>query len=210
MENEVEDALVARLAKQNDVSPDGVKAVLDALRSSGGRMAQFSHADFGGMSQWSSGMTMVGDMFNDGMKTKLNAVASELSKHLQNSSGSAKSGDDQSSSDHSAGTGDRHQKSSSSSNSDNVSYRSEGSKSGRDWWPENLGSPSSVGAQNDIRYAVFPQSRRLAIDDHGKTKIYDTADHQIHGVGQSQGSGSTLTFTSQSGVVRVSDLSEVD
>ena len=34
-------------------------------------MAQFSHADFGGMSQWSSGMTMVGDMFNDGLKSKL-------------------------------------------------------------------------------------------------------------------------------------------
>jgi hypothetical protein len=27
-------------------------------------MAQFSHADFGGMSQWSPGMSMVGDMFN--------------------------------------------------------------------------------------------------------------------------------------------------
>ena len=27
-------------------------------------MAQFSHSDFGGMSQWSPGMTMVGDMCN--------------------------------------------------------------------------------------------------------------------------------------------------
>jgi hypothetical protein len=35
--------------------------VLAALRSGGDRMAQFSHADFGGMSQWSPGMSMVGD-----------------------------------------------------------------------------------------------------------------------------------------------------
>ena len=25
-----------------------------------------------------------------------------------------------------------------------------------DWWPVDLGTPSSVGAQNDLRYAVFP------------------------------------------------------
>jgi hypothetical protein len=36
-------------------------------------MAQFSHADFGGMSQWSPGMSMVGDMFNTQLKAKLDA-----------------------------------------------------------------------------------------------------------------------------------------
>ncbi len=46
-------------------------------------MAQFSHADFGGMSQWSSGITMVGDMFSDSLKAKLNAVAGELSSYLR-------------------------------------------------------------------------------------------------------------------------------
>src|ERR1700754_2496350 len=56
--------LVDRMAKKHSVSPAAVQVVLAALRRSGGRMAQFSHADFGGMSQWSPGMSMVGDMFN--------------------------------------------------------------------------------------------------------------------------------------------------
>lgn len=61
---EVDAELVDRLAERHSVSPAAVQVVMKALRSGGGRMAQFSHADFGGMSQWSPGMTMVGDMFN--------------------------------------------------------------------------------------------------------------------------------------------------
>jgi hypothetical protein len=38
-------------------------------------MAQFSHADFGRMSQWSPGMSMVGDMFNAQLKGKLDRSA---------------------------------------------------------------------------------------------------------------------------------------
>jgi hypothetical protein len=41
-------------------------------------MAQFSHPDFGGMSQWSPGMTMVGDIFNNSLKAKLDALCTEL------------------------------------------------------------------------------------------------------------------------------------
>src|ERR1700676_1173096 len=65
--------LVDRMAKHS-VSPAAVQVVLAALRSGGGRMAQFSHADFGGMSQWSPGMSMVGDMFNTQLKAKLDAL----------------------------------------------------------------------------------------------------------------------------------------
>src|ERR1700732_5293638 len=66
--------LVDRWAKKHSISPAGVQVVLAALRSGGGRMAQFSHADFGGMSQWSPGMSMVGDMFNTQLKAKLDAL----------------------------------------------------------------------------------------------------------------------------------------
>jgi hypothetical protein len=69
--------LVDRLAKKHSVSPAAVQVVLAALRSGGGRMAQFSHADFGGMSQWSPGMSMVGDMFNTQLKAKLDALCSD-------------------------------------------------------------------------------------------------------------------------------------
>jgi hypothetical protein len=48
-----DEALITRLAIRHSVSADAVRTVLRALTSGGGRMAQFSHADFGGMSQWS-------------------------------------------------------------------------------------------------------------------------------------------------------------
>ena len=178
--------LLAALAREQGVSEDAVKTVLDALRRGGGTMAQFSHAEFGGMSQWSSGMTMVGDMFNDSLRAKLGAIAGQLSSYLH---------------DHPA---ELHRDDSS------VSYRSAGTAQTDAWWPGEFGNPSSVGAQNNMRYAVFPQTRRLVIDDHGRVKSYDTGDHQISGVAQAQSTDSTLTFVSQHGVVRVSELSRAD
>ena len=77
--------LVDRMAKKYSVSPAAVKVVLAALRSGGGRMAQFSHADFGGMSQWSPGMSMVGDMFNTQLKAKLDSLCSDIAAHLETS-----------------------------------------------------------------------------------------------------------------------------
>ncbi|MDI6029528.1 hypothetical protein QBK99_25640 [Corticibacterium sp. UT-5YL-CI-8] len=178
--------MITRLAHEQGVSKDAVTAVLDALRLSGGTMAQFSHADFGGMSQWSSGMTMVGDMFNDSLKAKLNAIAGELSTYLRDHPVEAHTEDT------------------------TVSYRSSGASHTGSWWPRELGSPSSVGAQNDMRYAVFPEKHRLVIDDHGRTKIYDTGKHAISGVFQSQSTDSTLTFVSRHGMVRVSELTRAD
>jgi hypothetical protein len=73
------------MTKKHSVSPAAVQVVLAALRSGGGRMAQFSHADFGGMSQWSPGMSMVGDMFNTQLKAKLDALCSDIATHLDTS-----------------------------------------------------------------------------------------------------------------------------
>jgi hypothetical protein len=74
------------------------------------------------------------------------------------------------------------------------------------WWPAALGLPAASGTQNALRYAYFPAQRRLAIAVHGHFWIYDTLDHQVSGVSQQQGSGSTVTFTSQHGVVEVTSL----
>jgi hypothetical protein len=57
-----------------------------------------------------------------------------------------------------------------------------------------------------MRYAYFPAQRRLAIAVHEHVWLYDTLDHQVSGVSQHQGLGSTVTFTSQYGVVEVSSL----
>jgi hypothetical protein len=83
---ETEIELVDCLAKRHSVSPAAVQVVMKALRSGGGRMAQFSHADFGGMSQWSPGMSMVGDMFNTQLKSKLDALCTDIAAHLSSQS----------------------------------------------------------------------------------------------------------------------------
>ena len=77
------------------------------------------------------------------------------------------------------------------------------------WWPDDLGEPSTSGAQNDLRYAFFPDQQRLVIDDHGTLTTYDTGDHRISGVSQQQSSDHDLAFTSQNGVVDLNALKRI-
>jgi hypothetical protein len=57
--------------------------------------------------------------------------------------------------------------------------------------------------------AVFPETRRLVIDDWDAVSVYDTFHHRIFGVAQGQSSCRTLSFTSQHGLVRLADLLRV-
>ncbi|ACK50699.1 conserved hypothetical protein [Methylocella silvestris BL2] len=79
---------------------------------------------------------------------------------------------------------------------------------GEKWWPDELGQPSSSGAQNNMRYAFFPQKHRLLIEQDGKLTSYDSGDHQISGVQQSGGS-QPPSFTSQNGSVWLEELKKV-
>ncbi|HEX2670331.1 MAG TPA: SHOCT domain-containing protein, partial [Polyangiaceae bacterium] len=82
---------------------------------------------------------------------------------------------------------------------------------GYNWWPHELGSPSSSGGQNDSRYAYFPQAQRLAIDRGGRVTVYNTLDHNIGGVQQQQGGASgSLSFSSQFGTFTVDSLPLAD
>ena len=74
------------------------------------------------------------------------------------------------------------------------------------WWPADLGVPSSLGAQNEVRYAYFPATQRLAIDIEGKVTVYDTQGHQISGFSQQQPGSGSLSFSSQLGNVDMSHL----
>lgn len=67
--------------------------------------------------------------------------------------------------------------------------------SGQHWWPGGLGMPSAVGSQNEMRYAFFPTSRRLVIDDNGQVHTYDTGEHVITGVSQQQSAHQSISFT---------------
>ena len=138
-----EEGSISRVAIRHSVSTEAVRTILQALRSGGGRMAQFSHPDFGGMSQWSLGMTMVGDMFNDSLKSKLDAICTELATYVAETKSTALGRDRQ---------------------AVEVSYRS--AKQGENWWPSHLGTPSSAGAQNDLRYAVYYPCRKFPLSPH--------------------------------------------
>src|ERR1700759_4414992 len=39
------------------------------------------------------------------------------------------------------------------------------------WWPDYLGIPTATGAQNDMRYACFPDRRRLAVMRDGQVRV---------------------------------------
>ncbi|MCZ0960029.1 SHOCT domain-containing protein [Paracoccus benzoatiresistens] len=161
---------VAQVARRHGFSLDAAEALLAALAQGGGRQAQFDHPELGGMGQWSGGMLMIGEMFDNNLKARVAGLIQDLADM--------------------AGS---------------VSQASQ-ARGGESPWPSELGAPSSSGAQNDMRYAVFPASRRLAVMRGGQMFLYDTGEHQISGVSQQQGAGHALSFTSQHGPVSLDSL----
>lgn len=178
---------VADLSARYGVSTDAVRAMLEAVRLGNGTMAQFSHPEFGGRGQWmAGGMTMVGDMSSHGLQATVSGLASELSSLLASTPVYAPAPGPVTA----AGPGPVHQANLGS------------------WWPGELGRPGSSGSQDNSRYAVFPQARRLAVQSGGgPVRVYDTLGHLIGGVQQQQGGlPGRLSFTSQYGTFTVESL----
>jgi hypothetical protein len=185
-----EQRTIEEMAQRHRVSPDAVLTLLTALQAGGGRQAQFSHPELGGMGQWSrGGMIMIGDMFNTALKARVDSLCGELSAWLG-----------QVQDIHTAPT---HLQSQSQGHSGGDFFSA---GSGPAWWPSDLGTPASVGAQNDLRYAYFPAARRLATNYRGQISLHDTGRHRITGVSQQQGASQSITFTSQHGLVRLAEL----
>ena len=201
------------LAQRYGVSTDAVMALLQALINGNGTMAQFNHHELGGSGQWSQGgMTMVGDMFNNVLKAKVDGLCTELSRLLAQQPFAPPPLGSQSQSQ-----GGRQQQQQGGSGSPGMVgggpavslFVPAAQGSSGNWWPADLGFPSGSGSQNNIRYAYFANARRLAVEINGHVTVYDTLDHQIGGVSQQQGSGGSLTFTSQYGTIPVASLSIV-
>ena len=76
----------------------------------------------------------------------------------------------------------------------------------RNWWPPELGTPDSTGRQNAMAYAYFGGKHRLAINEGGKIRVYDTLGQKITGVSQQQSTGGTMMFSTASGVIDLSTL----
>ena len=186
--------IVEAIAQRYGVSTDAVITLLSALIAGNGTMAQFTHPELGGSGQWmQGGMTMVGDMFNNALKAQVDGLCAELSRLLAQHPGVLQSLRRQPHSQRQSGR---------QTYGPEVSlFVPAASGAPSHWWPAELGMPSSTGAQNNIRYAYFPATQRLAIEIKGHVTIYDTLDHQMSGVSQQQSAGASLTFTSQFGFV---------
>ena len=202
------------LSQRYGVSTDAVTSMLQSVMNGNGTMAQFYHPELGGGGQWmQGGMTMVGDMFNHGLKSKVDGLCTELSQllaqqpfvprpasHQSQWQGGQQQGDQQQSSSHQYGSQQQN-------SGGPVSLFTAGfSGNSGSWWPSELGSPNGSGGQNNVRYAYFSNARRLAVELNGHVTVYDTLDHQIGGVSQQQGAGGSLTLTSQYGTVDVVNL----
>jgi hypothetical protein len=163
-----------------------------ALLRGRGAMAQFDHPEFAGSGQWMrGGMLMIGDMFNNSLKARVDGLCQSIAAQLGNHPFQ------------SSGTG---------------SFQAQSSGGGsplfvpdpRDtWWPAELGTPAAVGSQNDMSYAFFPAAGRLAIQSHGQVSLYDTGRHQIAGFSQQQGSGGAVVFATPGGTVSLSSLTSM-
>ena len=171
---------VQDLANRYNISVDATTAMLGAVANGGGTMAQFYIPELGGNGQWmQGGMTMVGDMFNTQLQYTVSNLCGELSGLLRNQQMFVPAP---------------------------INSSGGGMNNMNNWWPSELGQPSSSGGQNDSKYAIFPHAQRLAIKKGQDVTVYDTLDHQIGGVQQQSGSHQPLSFSSQFGTFDLNSL----
>lgn len=161
--------LVAQLATKYQISEQAVTSMLQAVNNGNGSMAQFNIPELGGMGQWMrGGMTMVGDMFNQGLQLRVSQLCQDLANALAQQTLIETP----------------------------PPYQPNPSQQ-QTWWPSDWGFPASQGGQNNSEYAFFPGMRRLAVRINGVVSLYDTSQYNIGGFSQQQPSGNLLMSTSQ-------------
>jgi hypothetical protein len=75
--------IVNNLSNRYNLSQDAVIYMIGAVNNGGGSMAQFNCPELGGGGQWMrGGMTMVGDMFNYGLKNTVDNLCNDISNAL--------------------------------------------------------------------------------------------------------------------------------
>jgi len=193
--------IVNDLAQRHGFSPQAVTHMVFAVLNGNGAMSQFNHPEFAGSGQWmQGGMVMLGDMFNNALKARVDGLCQAIANVLANQPGLLQSGSYQSQSQ--SGGARQHQATGTPLGQSSLFIPDPRDQ----WWPSGLGPPSATGAQNNVRYAYFANARRLAIETGGSVWVYDTQDHQIGGFSQQQGTGSSILFSSQYGTLDLASL----
>ncbi|PHQ36826.1 hypothetical protein CEE69_05030 [Rhodopirellula bahusiensis] len=190
------------LSNRHGFSVDAVSHMLTAVYNGNGSMAQFSHPEFGGSGQWmAGGMMMIGDMFNQNLKYRVSSLCDDCARSIAENQTGTSSGVFQS---QSQSGGSNYQDQQAGGGSGENSLFAPDPR--RNWWPQELGSPSASGSQNQMRYAYFANAQRLAVATGDDVWLYDTLQHNIGGFSQQQSGDGSITFTSQFGVVPLSSL----
>jgi hypothetical protein len=57
-----------------------------------------------------------------------------------------------------------------------------------EWWPVDFGNAGMRASQNELDYAYFPNSNRLAVRQGGAVAIYDLSGLSFRGVAAQSGS----------------------
>lgn len=196
--------VAGELAQRHGFSQEAVIHMMAAMLRGRGGMAQFNHPEFAGSGQWmSGGMMMIGDMFNHSLKARVDALCQAIAAVLASQPGLLPVGSFQSQMQGGVGT--------------MPAVATAGSGDGplfvpdpRDtWWPRELGTPTATGSQNDVRYAVFGDSGRLAVEVKGRVSVYDTGEHRLGSVAQQQGPGGVLVFSTPAGTVSLAGLTPI-
>lgn len=73
--------VLAAAALRHRISPEAVRTVFDAVADGRSMKATFSHPELGGVVLWArGGMLLVSDMFDDGLKRRVEMLCSELAR----------------------------------------------------------------------------------------------------------------------------------
>lgn len=179
--------VIPSIAERYHISVDAARQVERALRATGGRQAQFDHADLGGMGQWAPGMVQVGRMGDHQLKHRVAGLCAEIAAIVCGSD--------------TAGAGAFAREPGTPPAASRVDMAA-----GESWWPADYGTPAASGRQQGLRYAYFPVRRCLLVENGARIDCYETGDHQIVGVSQQQSHTSTLAFTSQLGEIKLDQL----
>src|SRR5580693_5315306 len=85
--------MIHEVAQRHGFSDDGVISMLQSVINGNGSMAQFSHPEFGGAGQWMrGGMTMVSDMFDSQLRSRVDALCRDLATLVAHQTGSTQGG----------------------------------------------------------------------------------------------------------------------
>ena len=159
------------LSQRYGISLQATQSMIIAVTQGGGSMAQFNISELGGMGQWMQGGMT---MVGDMFNQSLQSTVANLCMEISQQMGYMELFEP---------------------------LPQHSSPANSNWWPNELGSPSASGSQNNAQYAYFSHINRLALYYNGQISVYDTLDHQISGFSQQQGNTQSVQFVSQYGLV---------